>query len=98
MTRLDLLAGVALDLALGDPHGVPHPVRGIGWLISKAEILCRRSGLPLRVAGVLLCASIVAVSSAIVWVTLPWANVYWVYSFLSLRSLDIESSSGRTQS
>jgi adenosylcobinamide-phosphate synthase len=92
VTRLELLAGVALDLAIGDPHNLPHPVRGIGWMISRAEILCRCSGLSLRIAGVLLCASVVAVSSAIVWVTLPWANVYWVYSFLSLRSLDSESS------
>jgi adenosylcobinamide-phosphate synthase len=92
MTRWDLLAGAALDLAIGDPHNLPHPVRAIGWLISKAEILCRRSGLPLRIAGVLLCASVIGVSSMIVWVTLPWASVYWVYSLLCLRSLDVESS------
>lgn len=92
MMRGELMAGVALDLALGDPHGIPHPVRGIGWLIAKAEIVCRRSGLPLRISGVLLCASVIAVSTAVVWITPPWANVYWVYSFLSLRSLDCESS------
>ena len=28
-----------LDLALGDPHWLPHPVRGIGWLISQSEQL-----------------------------------------------------------
>jgi adenosylcobinamide-phosphate synthase len=28
----------------------------------------------------------------LVWLTLPWATVYWVYSFVALRSLDIEST------
>ena len=91
MTRWDLLAGVALDLALGDPRWLPHPVRGIGWLISRSERVWRGSGLSLRLSGVFLCASVVAASTAIVWVTLPWANVYWIYSFLALRSLDSES-------
>jgi adenosylcobinamide-phosphate synthase len=92
LTRLELLVGVALDLVVGDPHVLPHPVRGIGWLTSKAEIVLRRSGLPLRLAGVILCGCIVAASGAIVWVTVPWANIFWVYSLLSLRSLDVESS------
>ena len=91
MTRWELLAGVALDLIVGDPHGVPHPVRGIGWLTSTMEMLLRRTGIPLRIAGVLLCVCVVTASSAVVWLTLPWVDVYWVYSLLSLRSLDTES-------
>ena len=91
MTRWDLVAGFGLDLALGDPRWLPHPVRGIGWLIIKSERLWRGSGIPLRLAGVLLCATIVGFTTAIVWLTLPWANVYWIYSLLALRSLDRES-------
>lgn len=91
MTRWDVSAGVALDLALGDPRWLPHPVRGIGWLISRLERRLRSTGLPLRLAGVLLCASTVAITSGLVWITLPWANIYWIYSFLALRSLDSES-------
>lgn len=34
---LVLCLGVLLDLLLGDPHGLWHPVRGIGWLISHTE-------------------------------------------------------------
>ena len=30
---------MALDLALGDPRWLPHPVRGIGWLASRLESL-----------------------------------------------------------
>ena len=32
-----LLAGFVLDLLIGDPHWLPHPVRWFGWLISKGE-------------------------------------------------------------
>lgn len=92
MTRWELGAALALDLALGDPRWLPHPVRGIGWMISRGEQWLRGSGLPLRVAGVLLCVGVASASAAIVWTTLPLGNVYWAYSFLALRSLDVESS------
>ncbi len=32
-----LAAGIILDLAIGDPHGIPHPVRAIGAYISALE-------------------------------------------------------------
>ncbi len=38
-----LCLGVVLDLALGDPHGLWHPVRGIGWLIERTETALRRA-------------------------------------------------------
>ncbi len=39
-----LIVGIAflLDLALGDPQRLWHPVRGMGWLISSGERLVRR--------------------------------------------------------
>lgn len=36
---IPLLAGFALDLIIGDPHWLPHPVRVFGWLISRGEKL-----------------------------------------------------------
>src|SRR4051794_4197795 len=83
---------MALDVALGDPHWLPHPVRAIGWMISRSERWVRRSAIPLRAAGIVLCLSVVAASATLVWLTLPWANIYWAYSFVALRSLDVESS------
>lgn len=91
MTGWEVGAGVGLDLLVGDPRWLPHPVRGIGWMIHKAEGAWRFTGLPLRAAGVLLCVSVVLVTCAVVYATLPWANVYWVFSFLALRSLDAEA-------
>lgn len=87
----ELLAGVALDLAFGDPAWLPHPVRGIGWLALRAERFWRGTGLPLRVAGLCFWFSVVAISGFAVWLTLPWANVYWIYSLLACRDLDVEA-------
>lgn len=92
MTRLDVAGGFALDLAIGDPHWLPHPIRAIGWLIQRGERIARRSGLPLKLAGVILCATTIATTAIAVWITTPWANVYWIYSFLAVRSLDSESA------
>jgi adenosylcobinamide-phosphate synthase len=85
-------AAVALDLALGDPRWLPHPVRAIGWMIAKGEVLVRRSGVPLRVGGIVLCSGVVAITAGLVHATLPYANIYWAYSFLALRSLDFEAT------
>ena len=34
---LALLLGFCVDLAVGDPRWLPHPVQGMGWLIGKLE-------------------------------------------------------------
>ena len=39
---LDIAAAYIIDLAAGDPHRLPHPVRGIGWMISGLERWLRR--------------------------------------------------------
>lgn len=81
-------AGVSLDLAFGDPQWLPHPVRGIGWLISTQERLWRRSGVPLRAAGVGLWIVTVGAAAFAVWLTLPFAAVYWIYSLVAIGDLD----------
>lgn len=37
-----MVIGFLLDCCLGDPHWLPHPIRGIGWLISRLEAGLRR--------------------------------------------------------
>ena len=49
---LPFLASI-IDLLLGDPRWLPHPVRLMGRVLDWLEPAARRSGLPLHVAGVL---------------------------------------------
>jgi adenosylcobinamide-phosphate synthase len=88
----DVVAGVLLDLAIGDPPWLPHPVRGIGWLATVSERMWRATELPLRTAGVLFWISVVGLSTAIVWLTPHWMNIYWIYSLLACRDLDAQAS------
>lgn len=58
-----LLFAFALDLILGDPRGLPHPVRAIGWTIRRTETVLRRftkTPLAEKSAGVLLVVLIVS--------------------------------------
>ena len=40
---VSLAAGYILDRIFGDPYNFPHPVRYIGKLINKIEILIRKN-------------------------------------------------------
>ena len=84
-----LLCGVALDLVVGDPPWFPHPVRGIGWLILRLEPLCRQ--LPLRCGGFVMWLLVVGATAGIVWLTLPWLAILWIWLFLAVRDLDLQA-------
>lgn len=47
------LAGFLMDLLFGDPAWLPHPVRLIGWLITKLEHLLYRDSAPLLRGSIL---------------------------------------------
>ncbi len=42
MDSFVIVSAYILDLIFGDPRRLPHPVRGIGWLIQRFETLLRR--------------------------------------------------------
>ncbi len=44
---------------MGDPHWFPHPVRLVGWLTTRFELILRRLPLSEKVAGVFLTVIIV---------------------------------------
>lgn len=46
-----ILIAVAMDLVLGDPQWLPHPVRWIGWLALRLEKLSRRVVGTMWIAG-----------------------------------------------
>lgn len=63
---IPILAGFIIDLILGDPYTLPHPIRLIGTLISKLEIKVRkRFNKNLRTGGMVL-AVIVALLSTLI--------------------------------
>ena len=42
-------AGFLMDQIFGDPYFLPHPIRGIGWLIAKTErVLATHREIPRR--------------------------------------------------
>ncbi|MCE1225359.1 MAG: adenosylcobinamide-phosphate synthase CbiB [Geobacteraceae bacterium] len=47
-----ILLAILLDLLLGDPRWLPHPVQGIGWLAQRAEAPLRRLIANQKLAGV----------------------------------------------
>jgi adenosylcobinamide-phosphate synthase len=88
----ELFAGVGLDLLVGDPRWLPHPVRGFGWCVVQLERCWRATKLPLRWAGVCFTISASACACAVVWSTLPWLNIFWIWTLLALRDLDWEAT------
>lgn len=79
-TTISIFAGFILDLLLGDPYWMPHPVRAMGKGIQALEKKLRRPegtpGAQMR-AGALLVCIMVAVSTLIP-VLLLWL-AYWLH-------------------
>lgn len=91
-----------LDLILGDPHWLPHPVRWIGRAVHFIERGLRKTGLPLRLSAVLLTFIVVSTTLALSLSAILLAyrfsdhagfivSVIIMYTTLSTRSLYDES-------
>ncbi|MBJ6752552.1 adenosylcobinamide-phosphate synthase CbiB [Geomonas anaerohicana] len=98
-----VLGAVLLDLALGDPRALPHPVVGIGELISSLEKPLRRMIPNARVAGVALLVITVGVSyvlaASLIYAAAQLApaagfvvSLYLAWVSLAARSLHLESA------
>ena len=104
---LAVVLGFFLDLLLGDPRWLPHPVVAIGKLISLGERGLRRlfPATPRweRLGGVLLVALVLAVTGGVGY-TLLWLadqihwvlslalQTFWSYQCLACRCLGQEAS------
>ncbi len=53
---LQTLLGMLVDLLIGDPRWLPHPARGVGWMIVKLEAFLRPRCRNLQAAGAILAA------------------------------------------
>ena len=103
---LTVLGGFLLDLLLGDPVWLYHPVRLMGKLITGLERIIRRllPGTPgaLRIGGGILAALVALCSTAVpalflfflyrLWFPLGLlAETFFCYQLLAARSLQVES-------
>jgi adenosylcobinamide-phosphate synthase len=97
-----VLAAVVLDLILGDPRWLPHPVVAIGRMISFLEPPLRRSFRNQRLAGFALLVTTVGVSYGCAALLLHAAaavapdagvvlGIYLSWVSLAARSLHVES-------
>ena len=101
MTAGTLLLAWALDVAVGDPRWLPHPVRGMGWAISWAETAIRRAAFSRwgeRIGGLLLavCLPLLTYGTAVALMAVgfqasPMAGriVEIVLAFTTLASRDL---------
>jgi adenosylcobinamide-phosphate synthase len=62
-----ILIAVAIDLLVGDPRWLPHPVRGIGRSAVWLEAICRRWLGSTRLAGTLAALSVYAIVGVAAW-------------------------------
>lgn len=101
-----IVGSLLLDFLLGDPHGLWHPVMGIGWLIQQTEKILRKIFKPgkwkERVAGILLwfvvCGLTFGVSLGI-WLLARRLHpvlgtlilILYGYQVLAAKSLKLES-------
>lgn len=73
---VSVLAGYLLDGVLGDPRWLPHPVRGIGWLISSGERIFNRGCPCVRLAaGALLTLAVVGLTAGAAWALVEGARL-----------------------
>lgn len=83
-------AGFFLDLLLGDPQNRWHPVRGIGWLISKGEPLLRRA-FPKSPKGELWAGAVLTVLVCAISFLLPATLLLVLWQLNPILSLVVES-------
>jgi adenosylcobinamide-phosphate synthase len=102
---IDLICAVLLDVLLGDPAWMPHPIRWMGWLLTAEERVVRKYAGSRRirlVAGGGLCALInIALAFGIPYIVLQWlrawplvfhtVQVYLLYTCLAARCLRDEA-------
>lgn len=93
-----ILLAVALDLFLGDPRWLPHPVRGIGWVALRLETVLRRLLGPTRVAGLFAAFTTYTLVGVAAWVIIRLAaaadplagdlvSVIVIYTTIAARDL-----------
>jgi adenosylcobinamide-phosphate synthase len=90
MDSFVIVSAYILDLIFGDPRRLPHPVRGIGWLIQRFEALLRRFAKTPgteKIAGIVLVISVVLPVYALCLVLILSAASFSLYLGFAVSAL-----------
>lgn len=79
--------GFLLDMLLGDPHVLPHPIRFIGYLIEKTEKRMRQTNRQEAKQGVLLVVIVLCVTGAVTTAVLLLAYGSHIYAGVAAESV-----------
>ena len=85
-----LLIGFGIDLLMGDPHSIPHPVVGIGKLISFLEKGLRRM-FPKTDGGEIAAGGVLWVLVAVICTALPAGILFLCHRISPWLRLAVES-------
>ena len=85
-----LLIGFGIDLLMGDPHSIPHPVVGIGKLISFLEKGLRRM-FPKTDGGEIAAGGVLWVLVAVICTALPAGILFLCHRISPWLRLTVES-------
>lgn len=83
---LPMLIGFIIDIFLGDPYSLPHPVRLIGTLISRLEKFVRSRFKNLRKGGIFLALTVILLSAGV-----PFACLLFAYKINTILGIVVES-------
>jgi len=97
-----LILAYGLDLVVGDPRWMPHPVRWMGYAIDRGERFLRRWILGEYIAGGLLVFFVVGGSFGLSWFLIKscfslWhplglaVSIFLLFACISTKDLDVES-------
>jgi adenosylcobinamide-phosphate synthase len=103
MTGFELFAAFGLDLWLGDPRRLPHPVVAIGRLVNLLEGLLYDAAIPRRAAGILLVCGVLLVTGFVTTTLISIAGsvhlwlgslvtIWLAYTCLALRELHCQTA------
>ena len=88
---LPMLIGFCIDLLIGDPHGIPHPIVGIGKLIGFLERKLRgifpKTPSAEKAAGAILWFAVVIISAELPWFILRICGKVSIYLRLIVESI-----------
>jgi len=102
MLAFSILAAYLLDLVFGDPRWLPHPVKGMGWLIGRLERPFRALLGNERLSGAAFAFAIIAFTWSITFAMTKGGHLFndylgiavstaIIYTSLSVKDLGVES-------